>query len=305
MKKNRFEEIKRCDLCGKEKTEFFLQAEDRNYQTGKFKYIRCCNCKLVWLSPRPVEAVLGQYYPKIYRAHLAVEQTSPIQKTIRSLIYESSILSKIFIKDQLFFWKEKGKILDVGTGNGRYLEVLKGWGFDSYGLEISPDVVKNAKKNGIQNIEQGVLLTSKYPNGTFDVIRFSHVIEHVPSPKKELLKTNKLLKKKGKVIILIPNLKSFFFNIFRSYWYPLDPPRHFYHFTPKIIERYLKECGFRKIEIKYTQSPYTLIRSLQYLMGSKKVEKRYGLLIYPLGLLVRIFDKLKLSDVIEVVAIKE
>lgn len=299
------EKVKKCDLCGSQKNEIFLDALDRNYQTGKFKYIRCCLCKLVWLSPRPTAGVLGKYYPNVYRAYLVSEKISSFKKQIRQIIYGSSLLSRIFIKDQLFFWKKKGKILDVGTGNGKYLEILRGWGYDSYGLELSPAVVRVAKKNGIKNIEQGVLLTSKYPNNSFDVIRFSHVMEHVRSPKKELIKTNKLLKKGGKVVIIIPNLRSVFFTIFRSFWYPLDPPRHFYHFTPKIIKKYLKLSGFKDIEIKYIQSPYTLIRSFRYLMGSKKVEFRYGILVYPLGFVLRIFNLLKVSDVIEVVATKK
>lgn len=300
-----FEEINLCDLCGSKNTKIFLLTEDRNYQTGKFTYIKCENCGLVWLSLRPRQNVLSKYYPKIYKAHLNTKQPSIFKKKVRSLIYSNVFLSKLLIKDQLFFWKNKGKILDVGTGNGAYLEVLKGWGWDSYGLEISKETVINAKKSGIQNIEQGVLLTSKFPNEYFDAVRFSHVMEHVPSPKKELDKTNKLLKKNGKVIILIPNINSLFFYLFRSYWYPLDPPRHFYHFTPESIKSYLYQTGYRNIQIRHTQSVYTFIRSFQYLMGRKRVEKRYGILIYPLSFLMKFIDLLKLSDVIEVVATKK
>lgn len=305
MSQKIFEEINICDLCKYDKPDPFLTAPDRNYQSGIFKYIKCPRCSLIWLSPRPKSKVLSRYYPKIYRAHLGTEKASQLQLLIRKLIYKNNLVAKIFIKDQLFFWQKKGKILDVGTGNGKYLEILRGWGWDSYGLEISKDVVKEAQKNGIKNIEEGVLLTSKYPNSSFDVIRFSHVMEHVPSPRKELIKTHQLLKKNGKVVILIPNIQSLFFKVFKTYWYPLDPPRHFYHYTPQTIEKYLGETGFKEIEIKFTQSPYTFIRSLQYLSGKKRVEKRYGLLVYPLAFLMRVLDILKTSDVMEVIATKK
>lgn len=299
------EKISTCDLCKYTKPALFLTAPDRNYQTGIFNYVKCPKCGLVWLFLRPKAKVLSRYYPKIYRAHIGGQKTSQLQLLVRQLIYKNNFVAKIFIKDQLFFWHKKGKILDVGTGNGKYLEILRGWGWDSYGLEISKDVVKEAQKSGIKNIKEGILLTSKYHNSGFDVIRFSHVMEHVPSPKKELLKTHQLLKKNGKVVILIPNIQSLLFKIFKSYWYPLDPPRHFYHYTPQTIERYLRETGFKDTEIKFTQSPYTFIRSLQYLRGKEKVEKRYGLLVYPLAFLMRGLDILKISDVMEIVATKK
>lgn len=305
MIKKDFEEVNTCDLCGSKSSMLFLSTEDRNYQTGKYTYLKCQDCGLVWLSPRPKQAALAKYYPKIYRAHQTAGIPSISKKFIRSIIYKNGFISRLLIKDQLFFWKYKGKILDVGTGNGSYLEVLRGWGWDSYGLEISKETVLNAKKSGIQNIEQGVLLTSKFPDEYFDTIRFSYVMEHVPSPKKELDKTNKLLKKNGKVLILVPNINSLFFYLFRSYWYPLDAPRHFYHFTPKTITNYLENSGFCNIQIKYNQSAYTFIRSLQYLLGRKRVEKRYGIFIYPLSLLIRVLDILRLSDVMEVVATKK
>lgn len=301
MVKN-LEEIIKCDICNSKKNQFFITSPDRNYGTGKFTFVQCPECKLVWIKIRPTQKVIGGYYPKKYRAYQIPSELSNIQLLVRKLIY-NNFLSKFFIKDNLFFEKQKGKILDVGTGNAAYLDILKSWGYEVYGVEINKASVKEARKRGL-DVKIGDLFSVKYPKNNFDYIRYSHVLEHVPSPKQELKRTNLLLKKGGKVYIIIPNIGGLFFRIFRSYWYPLEPPRHLYHFYPETIYKLLLETGFKSVKIDYNQSPYTVIRSLMYLLGKKDVEKRYGLLVYPLSVLLRILNLLHLSDTMVITAKK-
>lgn len=304
MRKQKLEIVKKCDLCDFTKTRLFIETVDRNYKTGNFTYIQCTNCKLVWLSPRPIQSELNKYYPNVYRAYQPYIKPSLIQRVVRSFI-SNTMISKFFIKDTLFHLKNKGKILDVGCASGQYMHILNSWGWESYGVEISEKAVKTGLKSGLKMLKQGTLRSAKYQSNFFDAVRFSHVMEHVPSPRLELQETFRVLKVNGKVIILIPNIDSLFFRLFRSYWYPLEAPRHFYHYSPKTINKFLQKTGFKDIEINFTQSPYSLIRSLKYVFGLKNVEKRYGIIMYPLAVIMRLFNIFKISDSLEVVATKK
>ncbi len=299
-----FEFVKYCDLCGGQNTKFFINTPDRNFSTGVFTYIQCQRCKLIWLSPRPKKQILDKYYPISYSAYKAIPKTSSLKQTFRNLIRKNYLASRLLMKDPLFFWKNKGKILDVGTGNGYYMQILADWGWQTYGVEINPDIVFEAKKKGIKNIRVGDLLTAQYKSNFFNVIRFSHVLEHVSSPRRELIEAKRILKRKGCVIISIPNIDSISFRIFRSYWYSLEAPRHFYHFSPKTIRKLLHDCGFIGIKIHFNQSPYPPLWSIMYFMGLKKIDKRNILFGYPFGLLLRIVNMFKKSDILEVFATK-
>lgn len=299
-----FENINLCDLCGSNKFKTFLTAPDRNYKTGIFKYVKCSNCKLVWLTPRPTKKALSNFYPTVYRPYRSFHKTTKAQKLVRQLIKSNRFIARILIKDQLFFFEKKGKILDVGPGSGFYLTVLSQWGWDVTGLELSSKAIKVAHKSGVESIVQGDLHTIKFKSSSFDVVRFSHVMEHVPSATEELKEVRRILKKAGKVLIIVPNIESLFFNIFKSYWYPLEAPRHFYQFSEKTITNLLKLNGFKNIGIKYKQPPHTFFWSILYLMGFNNCDKRLGYLLYPLDVCLRTLNIFKKSDLIEVIATK-
>ena len=73
--------------------------------------------------------------------------------------------------------------MDVGCGPGDILYLLRGVGFDVYGLDISQHAVDMAHKNGLKNVVVGMEDKLKdYSDNYFDYIRGSHVIEHVPDP---------------------------------------------------------------------------------------------------------------------------
>ncbi|MEK6757842.1 MAG: class I SAM-dependent methyltransferase, partial [Nanoarchaeota archaeon] len=158
--------------------------------------------------------------------------------------------------------------------------------------------------SGFKEIYQGDMSSHSFSKNSFDVVRYSHVLEHVLSPKKELQRVRGFLKKGGKVLIIVPNIDSIFFKIFKGYWYPLEAPRHFYQFSPKTLTRLLLESGFHNIKIKYSQPPHTFLWSVFYWLGLHKSDIRFGYLVVPLTLALKFSVFLKKSDVIEVVAKK-
>lgn len=298
----KLEVIDRCNLCKSADNSFFIQGINFTGRKEIFNYVKCNKCGLIWLSPRPKQKYIGEYYYKGYSAYITPKKVSSLIKLIRSLIY-SSPLAGIFIKDKLFPLKGKGKILDVGTGNGRYLDILKDWGYEVFGVEVNKQCVGEMKQRGL-NVKKGDLYSAKYPANFFDIVRFSHVMEHVHSPLSELKETRRILKKNGFVVILIPNIDSLFFKIFRHFWYPLEAPRHLYHYSPITIKKLLVRSGFKKIEISFNQSPYTVIRSIMYFFNKTNANGRYGLFVYPLALILRILNQFKVSDTLEIWARK-
>jgi predicted SAM-dependent methyltransferase len=84
----------------------------------------------------------------------------------------------------------------------------------------------------------------------FDVVRLSHVLEHLPSPRKSLGKVHRLLRPGGLLWVEVPNAASLERRLFHRHWCHWDLPRHLYHFTPTTLVRLLRDTGFRPRVVK-------------------------------------------------------
>ena len=296
-----------CNLCDNNKTTLLLKC--RNWLQKKNEYfnlVRCNNCGLVYLNPRPKKESISSYYPNEYIPYNIDGQdlAERLAKTILGGYYkmEKSTLDKIkSLLAELIYSPipndNRGKILDIGCGSGTGLYNLKKFGWDVYGLDISQKAVDFAKKKlGLKNIQQGFIEDKTYPEEYFDVIIMSHIIEHLADPKKTLIQVKKILKKDGTLIITTPDFSSPFRSIFGPFWFPLESPRHLYLFTPKTINTLLKKIGgFKIIKIKHDVSAYHLAKSLSYTMGNKQVINKalmkFKIFFLPFTFLLSLFSK--------------
>jgi 2-polyprenyl-3-methyl-5-hydroxy-6-metoxy-1,4-benzoquinol methylase len=104
------------------------------------------------------------------------------------------------------------KVLDVGCGQGATLLELKRSGQAAVvvGVEINPEAAREAGYlldwvivGDIENLDLN------YPNGYFDLIILSDVLEHLVDPWSTLKKLKKYLAHEGRVIASLPNLREF------------------------------------------------------------------------------------------------
>ena len=83
---------------------------------------------------------------------------------------------------------QKGqKVLDLGCGNGRLYELLVPYGIEYYGVDLSDELVKIAKKNVPDGkIMQGDITDLPYEDSEFDLIISVATLHHIPSKEKRL-----------------------------------------------------------------------------------------------------------------------
>ncbi len=105
-------------------------------------------------------------------------------------------------------------ILDIGCGNGKYLNILNNFGFNNlYGIDISPEQIEIAKKTNLLNVQCiDALDFLKNVKEKYDVILLIDVLEHLDlNPSIELINLiYKALKFDGKLFIQVPNALSLF-----------------------------------------------------------------------------------------------
>jgi SAM-dependent methyltransferase len=159
-------------------------------------------------------------------------------------------------------WRGEGKVLDVGCGAGGNLKTLQDQGWDPYGIEISDVAAVHARELVTGNIHTGTLESAPFPPQSFDLVFMSHSLEHLPSPVDALRRVHRLLKDDGLLAVSVPNVNSLEFKLFGRWWFPLDPPRHFYHFEKSSLSEIMAQAGFQLYRFRTGVSAIYLMASL-------------------------------------------
>jgi len=124
-----------------------------------------------------------------------------------------------------------GKVLDVGSGDGSFVQICKQNGIEANGIDIC---------NGI-DFEKDTL---PFKESEFDIAVMYSVLEHLQSPGNILLEIHKVLKYRGKLIIITAN-----FEIGNLFLYSGDffnDPTHVHPYNRKSIKTLMKMYNFEE-----------------------------------------------------------
>jgi len=99
-----------------------------------------------------------------------------------------------------------GRLLDIGTGLGTFVEEAQKAGYDAQGVDLCAPLVKKARARGLNvQCKPAEELDSAEP---FDVITMMDIIEHVPEPLKLLAAARRILKPGGELVVYTPNHRA-------------------------------------------------------------------------------------------------
>ena len=155
------------------------------------------------------------------------------------------------LQDVFPHYAENGKALDIGCGNAETLAYLKLFGWQVAGVDFNEAAAIAAKKFYDIDVFTGKVEDAPFQKSSFDFVRMSHVIEHLPFVVETMRHIASLLKTDGVIYIETPNIEAFSFKHSREYWYPLECPRHLFLFSPKTLTEILEKCG---IEVTKTET---------------------------------------------------
>lgn len=233
-----------------------------NANGGPFTFVRCRQCGLTYLNPRPSGTELIAYNKTMWERWSISEQSKEhIGSPELALQVYREILGEINRRKP-----EKGKLLEVGSGQGGFLKVCQTQGWDVYGLDISDECIAYVKnEHGIENAFVADLLDARFDDNQFDVVIFNHLIEHLTDPQTYLREINRILKPRGILCVSTPNIDSLSARVFGKYWQALFVPLHLVLFSPDTLSRILVQTNFTDHKISHFSNAtngYILLRSL-------------------------------------------
>jgi 2-polyprenyl-3-methyl-5-hydroxy-6-metoxy-1,4-benzoquinol methylase len=162
------------------------------------------------------------------------------------------------------------RLLDVGCGNGEYLDNMRRAGWEVTGVEPDEESVRMGRSHFGLEIHHGVLEDVCLPEGTFDVITMQHVVEHLSDPVQTLQSAYSLLRPGGRLVVVTPNVDSLARRLFSRHWASWDPPRHLFLFSNRTLRRALTEAGFN------VRKAWTPTRTARWVVQVSRQIRRYG-----------------------------
>lgn len=265
--------VKKCRVCG---NDFFadplLTCENmpkaaqylpdattlKDDQGVTLQVFQCSVCGLVQLISEPVP-----YYKEVIRAAGISEE---MQKFRRRQFGD-------FVKK----YKLKGKkVIEIGSGRGEYLTLMRETGADAYGLEQAAEAVKHGVAQGLK-VTQGFVQSpvDQIVNRPFAAFFILNFLEHLPDLNETLRGIYNNLAPAAVGLVEVPNFDMMIKQkLFSEFIFD-----HLFYFTQSTLKTALNLNGFEVIECRAVWHDYII----------SAVVKKKGALPEP--------AKVKLSDI--------
>lgn len=220
-------------------------------KTAGLDVVECSRCTLVFSSPllkgsaddvgSSLSSVTdGHYYDDIKSNH-EKRKAIAVAKVHR---LRSDYLAKWGIAPK--------KVLEFGCGTGDYAQAWLAAGASWTGVETSPQMLEFCRSRNLPVIDSTD--ASQLVEGSFDLIYFSQVLEHVLEPRPFLQQVRRLLASGGLVHLDVPNHDSLISRLRRvnpsaSGFGFIQPPHHLVAYRKKSLRLLLAACGLEPLDI--------------------------------------------------------
>src|SRR5438067_2005615 len=141
------------------------------------------------------------------------------------------------------------RVLDLGSGRGTFLELMRGNSIGAYGVELDERLVESSRAKGFEIVHADAEdHLRQLPERSIDGVFAAHFAEHLEPGKliEVLRQCLRVLQPGAPLVMATPNPRTLTVGA-HSFW--LDPS-HRKPIPPELFEFYLKVEGFDDVEIR-------------------------------------------------------
>jgi SAM-dependent methyltransferase len=153
---------------------------------------------------------------------------------------------------------QKGRALDIGAGDGAFLERLLELGFSEVvGVEPSSAPIAAASNRIRPMLRQELFDPEKFKPSSFDLITCFQTIEHVYDPRELLQGMKSILRPGGMVLFVMHDAASLSARILRSRS-PIFDVEHLQLFSERPARWLLNDFGFEGVSVNQVENRYPI-----------------------------------------------
>ncbi len=209
--------LKPCPVCSTDRV-------CRERTLNDFELLRCNSCGLVYAN-------LSDQRIKEFNSGYDEELTAMYEE-------QQSFIDTMWFRrivKKLTNMVGRGKVLDVGCGNGVLLKHFLDAGWSAYGVDLSPWASKFAQEYGYE-LYPCELEQSELPDDFFDAVTSTSTLEHIPRPYEHVREIMRVLRPGGIAYFAgIPNYGSLSVRLNLSNFRNNMPPYHVNYFTRRCM----------------------------------------------------------------------
>lgn len=223
-----------CKNCASTHVYPYADLMPKIFGNRNYRVLLCRDCGVGTTVPQPTVSI--DHYVDSNRLEI-------ISDVMRTSI--RSDLLRIKKEYQRIFGRAHRSLLDVGCGNGLFLQIAKELGFGTHGIEPSTAMCNRVKEKGVTVTQCGIADYENYHQ--YDLVVLSSVIEHLPNPRGEL---QFLADKIGPNTVLCFQQAVFdglIPKLLRAMWYGWSPQEHYWHFSSASFEKFIEQHQLRVV----------------------------------------------------------
>jgi len=164
---------------------------------------------------------------------------------------------------------KNGLLLDIGYGEGTFLEIAATQGFECVGIER----FSGSNERTFATFDDLDAARQSYGTRKFAAITCWHSLEHVTDADVVLANISEMLADDGSLFIAVPNFASRQARLFGANWLHLDTPRHLRHFTIDSLDKMLRNHDLHVADVWHHESEYDIMGWSQSFLNTMFSEK--------------------------------
>ena len=240
-----FENLDVCPIC---ESSRFNVIYEKSIRDVPLRFVKCSQCRLVFQNPRFTRDTLAKYFSSSFFIKDADSPDSSLEDLLGYFDYEAWDASYkrtagLRLKRIRRFVPPPGRLLEIGTATGSFLDEARQAGYDVRGVDLSARFAEVARRRYGLTIDVDFIEDIDLPRAHYDVVCNFGGVSCWRDPIKALKNIRSSLKSRGVLILNHPNGDGIVAKLYGAR-YPEFNHASLTIFSNRTMRRCLTEAGF-------------------------------------------------------------
>ncbi|HXG54477.1 MAG TPA: class I SAM-dependent methyltransferase, partial [Vicinamibacterales bacterium] len=257
-----------CPACHDSESTPFFESVAKDFSLAGYPYVRCAGCATVFNGRSPEQEELTALHRDQWYSSATFRYPDAGRESLLGHWTKTMAEAAAAVKARV---PGTPRHLDIGCGYGGCCEALRQVGFNSTGVDPSPDSIAAAQREFPQNqFYTASLSDAGLPElqGTWDLVTLNDVIEHVVSPDLLMSEVGRVTGAGSLVYVQAPSAASLQLAYLREHAFHSMAPFHRTLFSLAGLTRLLDRNGFDVVSVLPSHINWGWTRALSFQLGS-------------------------------------